>query len=528
MPFSTSDGVKTEPSREQIERQLALILASRHFRQARSLEKFLSFAVSSSLNGKTDNLKEISLGIEVFHRPADFDPRIDNVVRVQAANLRKKLAEYYLETGSSDEVIIELPKGHYVPTFRLNPNQADSDRVNSEELAPPTVEAISQGSQGSQGDFNRKTGRKAGTATPSSLSHLKYWLNEKIGIPAIVIIGVIAGIITGIGLTVGYGRIGNRPPMSPPTQRRNLPAEYLPIWEKFLTQDTNNLLAYGTPQFFSTEGLYLRDVMINSPEDLDHGLSPRLARIRGSLGSALNSSEIYTGVGEAHGINTVSRFFWDNALNLNIARSRIVRWQELRNTNLIFLSSIRFHTLMDELNYPTDFTINREDYKASIINLKPAPGEQRLYGPEHGEFAIITLWPGKSDSRRILQLSGVTTWATLAAAEYVTDPESLRILWTELEKCRTAHALASHHPYFQILISAEVKDNFPISFRYVTHHDLIITNPETGLNPAIGNSPSSPVSPAPDSNKSNKIESGSVAGKKKNEPLQEVRKLPRG
>ncbi|MFZ4793463.1 MAG: hypothetical protein ACOYLN_04960, partial [Blastocatellia bacterium] len=173
MPFSTPDGVKIEPSREQIERQLAQILASRHFRQARSLEKFLSFAVSSSLNGKTDNLKEISLGIEVFHRPADFDPRIDNVVRVQAANLRKKLAEYYLETGSSDEVIIELPKGHYVPTFRINPNQADSGQVNSEDQAPLTVEA---GSQGSQSDFNRKTGRKAGqkagTATPGSLPHL--------------------------------------------------------------------------------------------------------------------------------------------------------------------------------------------------------------------------------------------------------------------------------------------------------------------------------------------------------------------
>ena len=119
MAFSTTDGAEIQPSREQIERQLALILASRHFRQARSLEKFLTFAVTCSLNDEIDHLKEITLGIEVFHRPADFDPRIDNVVRVQAANLRKKLAEYYLDAGAGDEVVIELPKGHYVPTFRI-------------------------------------------------------------------------------------------------------------------------------------------------------------------------------------------------------------------------------------------------------------------------------------------------------------------------------------------------------------------------------------------------------------------------
>jgi hypothetical protein len=220
--------------------------------------------------------------------------------------------------------------------------------------------------------------------------------------------------------------------------------------------------------------MYIRDVLVNSSEEIGAGPGTRLARVARDLGISLRPTEIYTGVGEAHGINTVSRFFWENSFNLQIARSRIVGWQDLKNTNLIFLSSLRFHTLIDGLGYPTDFQIPRDNQRSQILNLRPGPGEEKAYGPQ-GDYAIITLWPGKSDSRRILQLSGVTTWATLAAAEYVTDLESLRELAPHFEECRQRKGLAGHPPYFQILIRAEVKDNFPISIRYVTHHDLDMT-----------------------------------------------------
>lgn len=64
-----------------------------------------------------DHLKEVTVGIEVFERPASFDPRIDPVVRVQARRLRKKLHEYYSTAGTNDAIRIEMPVGGYSPVI---------------------------------------------------------------------------------------------------------------------------------------------------------------------------------------------------------------------------------------------------------------------------------------------------------------------------------------------------------------------------------------------------------------------------
>ncbi|MFN0121061.1 MAG: hypothetical protein ACKV2V_11225 [Blastocatellia bacterium] len=87
---------------------------------------------------------------------------------------------------------------------------------------------------------------------------------------------------------------------------------------------------------------------------------------------------------------------------------------------------------------------------------------------------MITLWPGKQAEQRIMALSGNTTIGTMAAAEYVTDPESPGQLYRHLEQCRLQHGSARHAPYFQVLVRTEVKDNQPYKISYVTHHDLKI------------------------------------------------------
>lgn len=155
----------------------------------------------------------------------------------------------------------------------------------------------------------------------------------------------------------------------------------------------------------------------------------------------------------------------------------MVGWNEMKNANVIFLSSMRFQTLAKELPYPSDFVMN-SGITSAVVNLRPAAGEAATYGDAVGnEYAVLTVWPGKLHQRRIMVLSGSTTWATMAAAEYVTDPEYLRQLNHHLEQCRMKTGAAQHAPYFQALLRAEVKDNHPISISYVTHHDLRIADP---------------------------------------------------
>ena len=91
------------------------MLRSRSFCNSRDLTRFLRWIVERKLAGETDRLKEQVIGVEVFGRPADFNPAADTIVRTQASNLRKKLAAYYQTDGLSDEVLILLPPRGYVP-----------------------------------------------------------------------------------------------------------------------------------------------------------------------------------------------------------------------------------------------------------------------------------------------------------------------------------------------------------------------------------------------------------------------------
>jgi serine/threonine-protein kinase len=83
------------------------------------MQRFLGFVVECSLSGRGSELKEYTLGTEVFDRGTSYDPRIDPIVRVEARRLRAKLQRYYETTGARDSFTIELPKGGYVPVIAI-------------------------------------------------------------------------------------------------------------------------------------------------------------------------------------------------------------------------------------------------------------------------------------------------------------------------------------------------------------------------------------------------------------------------
>ncbi|MDP8989045.1 MAG: tetratricopeptide repeat protein [Acidobacteriota bacterium] len=105
-------------SDESIRQELARILGSRTFKRAGAQKRFLQYAVEQTVTSKSHELKEYTLGVQVFRRGAAFDPRLDPIVRVEARNLRFRLAKYYETEGEHDPLRIELPPRGYVPEFR--------------------------------------------------------------------------------------------------------------------------------------------------------------------------------------------------------------------------------------------------------------------------------------------------------------------------------------------------------------------------------------------------------------------------
>ena len=103
---------------EPVRTQLLKVLSSRGFSRNDRLSGFLRFVVEQELSGRGDELKESIIGVEYFGRRPDYDVRQDSVVRNEAGKLRARLAEYYVDEGAADGLIIELPKGGYKPAFR--------------------------------------------------------------------------------------------------------------------------------------------------------------------------------------------------------------------------------------------------------------------------------------------------------------------------------------------------------------------------------------------------------------------------
>src|SRR5262252_6674971 len=103
---------------QAVRNQLEQVLSSAGFARNARLSGFLRFLVERHLEGRDAELKESLIAIQVFDRRPDYDPKQDAIVRTEAVRLRARLRRYYAGEGSRAPVIIELPKGGYVPAFR--------------------------------------------------------------------------------------------------------------------------------------------------------------------------------------------------------------------------------------------------------------------------------------------------------------------------------------------------------------------------------------------------------------------------
>ena len=107
----------SEVEKDAVQQQLELLLASPLFHSSKRYPKFLRLVVARALAGQTDQLKERILGIEIFERPADYDTNTDPIVRVTAAEIRKRIEQYYQDPKHSHEIRLFLPAGSYAPQF---------------------------------------------------------------------------------------------------------------------------------------------------------------------------------------------------------------------------------------------------------------------------------------------------------------------------------------------------------------------------------------------------------------------------
>src|ERR1700677_4073454 len=122
--------VELEANQTQVQR----IIQSKAFRTSEVHRNLLHYLAEKSLSGTADSLKEYTVGLDVFSKPASYDPRQESVVRMHVARLRHKLAEYYRTEGSDEPVIVDIPKGAFEVTFKPREVPIEQFSVVAEEI----------------------------------------------------------------------------------------------------------------------------------------------------------------------------------------------------------------------------------------------------------------------------------------------------------------------------------------------------------------------------------------------------------
>jgi hypothetical protein len=116
--------------------QVQRIVASKAFKTSEVHRNLLNYLADKSLSGESQNLKEYTVGLDVFGKPPTYDPRQESVVRMHVGRLRQKLTEYYRTEGQDDPVIVDLPKGGFSLTFAARPAPAVAEPVRDPAPEP--------------------------------------------------------------------------------------------------------------------------------------------------------------------------------------------------------------------------------------------------------------------------------------------------------------------------------------------------------------------------------------------------------
>ena len=165
---------------EAIRLQLNRLLAHPLFTNSKRYPVLLAYTVEQTLLGNAAELKERTIGVEAFGRDPDYDVNLDPVVRTSAAEVRRRLIQYYYDPAHEGELIIELTAGSYVPVFR-EPEPAQANALET-DLEP-----------GTDGAAKTTVLEITASTAPNVMPGIRRWLLVAVALLAAVGVGVAIG-----------------------------------------------------------------------------------------------------------------------------------------------------------------------------------------------------------------------------------------------------------------------------------------------------------------------------------------------
>jgi hypothetical protein len=411
---------------------LERVAESPHISRSIRLHDFLIYVGKRSLREGCDQVREHEIGVNVFERAIGYDTNVDNIVRVNAAELRKRVDAYFAGEGIHEQLVMEIPRGSYVPIFHYRKADPAKEPQSAESFVDPAPEGL----------------QTVAAVGPSR--GFPWWAAT-----AVLNVALLSGSVFLLFQNSQLRRVAY------PWKAQPAIAGF---WSGFMDgkRPTDIVLSDSSFALFQSidhKGFSFNDYLRRQYVKGDAELSPDVQAIESLiLGKNLGNWCEYRVAQHIIALNPGGQ-------NLHLYNSRDYTPALIKQDNLILIGSRTANPWEELFENRLNFVI-QADSKGTLptilINRSPLKGEPSSFPttPTVG-YATVAYLPNPEHSGKILLIQGTGAEATEAAGEFVLSEDTL----TSLRKLGSGSEL----PYFEIVLKASMVSGTPITVTLVSH-----------------------------------------------------------
>jgi hypothetical protein len=376
---------------------VARVADSPLFQKSSRLREFLFYICERSMQGRQDELREQRIGQDVFGRGIDFRPNEDNIVRVEARQLRRRLEEYFASEGKSEPVVITIPKGAYIACFESreqDPNNAatsgtvaDGDAVTSAVGAPGT------------------TGRTM------------LWLS------------ILLGTTVFFALLSLWLAVRQQSAVHAQDAASHASVASDPLWSEVFNAEHQTYVVCADSALVLDEEITQRVLSLSDYVNRNYWSSA--SSLSGDLKGILKvlPQRQYTSISDVRLVQQVMQINHNFRDRCTVRSARNVQLIDFKSGNFVLFGSrmstpwVELFEPMLDFRFVYDFASKRTGFR----NVSPRAGEKSMYWIEGDPlqptltYEVIALVPNLSNNGNVLMIAGATGEGTEAAGEYITN-----------------------------------------------------------------------------------------------------------
>jgi hypothetical protein len=424
------------PNTEECWQVIERVAESPNLKRAFRLKEFLFYVGRRSIKESSSDIHEQEIGRMVFGRKDSYDTSQDNIVRVSATELRKRVDAYFASDGEHEPLIFEIPRGSYTPVFRLRPIEPE-----------PVVEPLAQAPV--------PLTTSAQVAAPKR--------------PFTAAAALIALVLLCLGLAAASLTLwqNNLRLLKSAHAWRGQPA-LSALWPQFFTGPRQTDIVLGDTSFSFAQELLRRNYSLTEylnrtyMDALQKSSGGADERFLGSFASGNSGS-----LGDFRVAQRIESLDYDSKRVL-LGYAGDYSATSLMRNNVILVGSQRSNPWVELFADQRNFRILYDAAAGHtyVLNAHPIGNEQPSYAfskQEHATlgYGVVSYLPTPDHKGQALIVEGTDSQATNVAGDFVTSEDSLSALFK--------HLPAAKLPYFEVLLRTKRVSGTPLQAEVIAY-----------------------------------------------------------